>query len=760
MPGRTADKINTVNKPVRIVLDTRDVSASRTDWVEKSGTLMAWAVRAETRQATYIGALSRAETGLACTCVCPACGGTLQAVNAGMPAEHFLKPDSMRPFFRHHTGQQQAECLVKVAQIAALQLLMNSQEIDLPAPLARRSVVGASGAIYTHEAVGSAAQARIADRHWVDEHAARITLEDGRVILIRLTGSNVGDDDGQADAIISIKVDDPEVSTWPPEKILRHAQLDGQWLCWERHWDDGVLEAEALAKAEEEARRLVDLAPEGYLMPDGLTPMQRSESVLHWVIKEMLAAAGQLLTPAVHEVITQRMPNGRDEKRAVSIPAMTLELSDVRVEYNLGGMVPDVMCRAVDSATRFAPMELMIEVAVTHRVSDTKRAQVQERGLGCIEFDIDLVNVGGRMTTARLKSMVLGDPTNKRWINHPELQRQRARALEGLAIASAQIEEELIQSQRRTDWFRGIPVAHALQEYLGALRESWLGRTCVAGDGSAWRPEEMAALLKERGVKQLGDREFSGAGGILRRLDRIRAAALASRPAALSYEALRSALEGQGDERRFASLILLAVHAYRPSMADPDAAALAACREQITQSIRDGETAFARPSTWDEVLGTLFPEMARGLSQEFGTTAYADKVRRANREAQRLADAETRDVEAARRAQAQEKLNAKALSDEIEAALDSIPARLIWAEMDGSIPMDVATAVRFVRDWRTRSAPSSAERDRDVVESAWEARAKGLSIRAWIETRKPGDAGEVRQLSRLLEASWLAYSSR
>ena len=89
---------------------------------------------------------------------------------------------------------------------------------------------------------------------------------------------------------------------------------------------------------------------------------------------------------------------------------------------------------------------------------------------------------------------------------------------------------------------------------------------------------------------------------------------------------------------------------------------------------------------------------------------------------------------------------------EIEAALDSIPARLIWAEMDGSIPMDVATAVRFVRDWRTRNANSSAERDRDVVESAWEARAKGLSIRAWIETRKPSDAGEVRQLSRLLGA--------
>lgn len=32
----------------------------------------------------------------------PGLRGTLQAVNAGMPAEHFLKPGSRRPFFRHH----------------------------------------------------------------------------------------------------------------------------------------------------------------------------------------------------------------------------------------------------------------------------------------------------------------------------------------------------------------------------------------------------------------------------------------------------------------------------------------------------------------------------------------------------------------------------------------------------------------------------------------------------------------------------------
>ncbi|MEO6955896.1 MAG: hypothetical protein ABI137_04050, partial [Antricoccus sp.] len=53
--------------------------------------------------------------------------------------------------------------------------------------------------------------------------------------------SNVSAEARQADAIISIKVDDPEVSTWPPDKIRRHAQLDCQWLCWERRWAHGIL---------------------------------------------------------------------------------------------------------------------------------------------------------------------------------------------------------------------------------------------------------------------------------------------------------------------------------------------------------------------------------------------------------------------------------------------------------------------------------------------------------------------------------------
>lgn len=62
---------------------------------------MAWAVRRGSREPVYIGQLVRADKGLACACICPACDAPLQAVAPG------LQETSTRvPFFRHHQAQQ------------------------------------------------------------------------------------------------------------------------------------------------------------------------------------------------------------------------------------------------------------------------------------------------------------------------------------------------------------------------------------------------------------------------------------------------------------------------------------------------------------------------------------------------------------------------------------------------------------------------------------------------------------------------------
>lgn len=64
---------------------------------------MAWAERKSDRQVVNVWMLSRAETGLACGCVCAGCGAVLEAVNAGQPAAHF---ESETPVECHSVTKQ------------------------------------------------------------------------------------------------------------------------------------------------------------------------------------------------------------------------------------------------------------------------------------------------------------------------------------------------------------------------------------------------------------------------------------------------------------------------------------------------------------------------------------------------------------------------------------------------------------------------------------------------------------------------------
>jgi hypothetical protein len=300
-------------------------------WIERSGTLMAWAIAAEDRRATYIGSLRRDQTGLACECICPACDGQLQAVNAGKSKHKLPAGKSLRPHFRHDTGQQKDACLIKMSQIVTLQLLQQEKVIDLPEQTSHWPVVGASGQIYNGTATSAGFSVRIETREWVDEHEAKITLEGGGVVWLRLSGTYGSGLESSGDAVITIKVDDPEVSTWPAEKILAYAQLTGQCLYWEKHFDDDQLADQARLDAEQQAHHWCDYIPQDMDLPEGLTDAQRSEGVLHWLIKGILANAPTIAAPTYSELITHNMPNQTFESRRVYLAEKTYRISNVRL---------------------------------------------------------------------------------------------------------------------------------------------------------------------------------------------------------------------------------------------------------------------------------------------------------------------------------------------------------------------------------------------------------------------------------------------
>jgi hypothetical protein len=642
---------------LKITSGTIGAGSTPSDWIERSGALMAWAVTCIGRKATYIGNLSRDQTGLACDCICPACGGKLQAVNAGKSLQELPIGHSLRPHFRHDKGQQQNACLVKMSQIVALQLLLQEHVIQLPAQTSSWTVGGASGQIYTGTASSDGISQQVAAREWVDEHQAKITLEDGRVVWLRLFGAYSPGLESSGDAVITIKVDDPEVSTWPAEKILAHAQLTGEWLCWDKHWEDEELAHQARLDAEQQANHWCDYIPEDLDLPAGLTHAQRSESVLHWLIKGILERSQAIVTPMYAETITREMPDRTEQTCRTYLAEKSYRISNVRLEHRLKGMVPDVICTAVTD--RDEPFELMIEVAVTHRVDQEKTTRIRKLGIACLEIDTQKLGQGGRTTVEELSAMVRTQTTNKRWVFHPAIERQRLAAHEQLAQLYAEVARQQIEERARSSWLQTLDDEAMLREFRGLLRQMWNGRTPKLSRGWICQPNELSLLLAHRKFRGMDAPAIAAPRGILWMLDAIASNAPGQSAVALFEEAMHDT--GPMRLSSFVTVLGAAMAMYEAPMTGHEGERMQAMREIVKHSLKAGEATYARTSQYDQALSILYPRLRDRLASNKGTQEVASEIRQ-KRLAQEREQA-NKEQEAQRQAQAvsqrQEELRAR-----------------------------------------------------------------------------------------------------
>jgi hypothetical protein len=738
---------------------TLNIDPTPSGWVEKSGTLMAWAYTATTKRATHIGSLGREQTGLKCDCVCPACGGILEAVNAGRPAEYFQQPNRSRPFFRHHTGQQLHGCLVRIAQLAALHLLLSQNEIDLPPPKAIRSVIGASGSIYSAEVIGQRKRALIVERYWIDDQMARITLDDGRVILFQLSGSPVRSEEGSFDALITIRIDDPEVSTWSPEKILEKAELVDKWLCWDRHWLDDELNAHAQARAEEDARGNLDLSPDDLTFPEGMSPLQRSESVLHWVIKEMLAGAGTIRTPEYSDIVSEPIPPGRPLEREIVFLAMQLKLTNVRVEFDMSGMIPDILCTAQNADGSSPPFELMIEVAVTHRVDSEKKSLIEAKGIACIELDVRLLKRSGRVPLEQLREMVCDDPSNKVWISHPEIHIQRTIAKADLQSMAANIRNEREAADKKRKWLEELTREQALQRYFELAKVRWLVDAAQTSNTADLEFREMCLLLAHKGYAEISSDPFILKGAVLWKLHTLHQSCLNNESAEVTMGLVRDSLVATNHSQRYITLILIAIRVFDAQMKQHEIAEFEGVKAHVLESLRLGNIKYARPKTYDAAIALLFPEMITGLSKELGTENYVLKVRNRNQQelsrldSQRIAQyAATKAAETAETARQHQLLQAELIRHSIA----EFGQRVTWMPVKGW-PTEVELAIKEVKNLETTYQHSIGMLPSQIIKSAWSARADNVPIESWLASMHPATESDIHWITGILDKAWLVY---
>lgn len=372
-----------------------------------SSHILAWATDNETNRPVHISDLRRSQTGMQCSCKCPACGGELIAVNAG------LAEWRRRPHFRHYSGVETDECAILAARHAALSLLAEEGRLTFPGTTVSGAFTGFSGQSYASKKHIPPFHSGIFRRSYVDSATAKLVLDDGKVVYVRLLGL-VGDDfcvkdeAGNRLPTIFIDITSPELTSLSADKLLTQLRLDSDIISWRHHPND----ASARSEADEEAK---SLAIENLDFMEGLGTVPRallSETVLHRTAKLLLADLAEITLPSYADAVGSSI---LATKPAHVYRATT---SAWTIEQQRGDLIPDAICTA-DLAPGRPPEELRVEITVSNSPTESHERMEKIMRAQVATLEIDLRPFRGSITRDELRNLLIKEVSNKRWLFHP-----------------------------------------------------------------------------------------------------------------------------------------------------------------------------------------------------------------------------------------------------------------------------------------------------------------------------------------------------
>lgn len=593
--------------------------------------VMAWARDVITGEPRYILEIDKAHRGGKCGCECPSCGEPLTAVNAAKT--EFV----IRPHFRHPDGVDRDECLVLTARAAALRQLTEDGWIDLPLRRMPATARGLSGENYDAWVDRPAQRVRLRHADFLDPTQAVLTLDDGRVVHVVLTGAP-GDETGTSSEgglsvpTIYIDIDDPSLVDMAPDELRKRLKLLPDSLCWSSHWQDDELHLQALAKARAKALFYLDEVPDELELPEGLEPGLRRESVLHYEVKRILDERKLLVVPAIEVEVVVPVSRGRDLVDSWSEPVRALALEQVRLERRFDRIVPDVTCQAqsVDGRRHYSP--LLIEVTVSNVIDDARLERIRQAGQAALE--IDFSRTGGRLTRDELARVVVEDLETKRWLFNPleescrgslqrSLQEQATRERAELSEIARCKEERLAKvlatpkDEIAKEYLEGVLAlndARVLEDVHGRLLPHAVEIERLALE----RVADAADKLAIRGYPEASDELLVGRHGILARILSCKLGRPVGYRLANVMGVLNAVRQSKGNRRSFHSLLMIAVAVYKPELTAEQRKWYEEWREEVRSSIRNDQTEYLRSPVFDRLLGLLFPEMAELLERPKG----------------------------------------------------------------------------------------------------------------------------------------------
>ena len=585
--------------------------------------VIAWATDADTHLATYILELGPERSGAKSRCLCPGCGGPLVAVN------NAKSQYKVRPHFRHHQGANNKDCAIVAARMAILRTMTELGWIDLPARARSTSLKGLDGRDYEGMASRPPERVRVIRAEFSDCAPAVLHLEDGRQITVLLRGEAAPTDDSpHTGAVIVIEVDDPAVALMDPQQLRERLSLNAG-ACWHQHWDDAAILEEATRQARETAIDHLALAPDGLDLPSDMPAELKSETVLHYVVKQILKEAGELRTPA-DVVYVEAESEIRCHNTTWRLPEQHLALSEVELEKRLGLTRPDLVCKAIDTAGDYSYPSLCIEVTVSNTISQERRNRIREVGLPALEIDLSALQ--GRITLGRLKHLVVTATYVKKWIYNPVVT-QKFLELEKEVKASAAAEDEAIEEERaERRRVNAIPLQEAADRYLDMAYiyflllqdtgDSWPAAGSSKGSALAEARQalsEQAMLLASKGYPGADEDDFVHPSGVLEALLSLKLDRGLARKLNTGFQVLNALMAGgKGIANAQTPLFLAAAKAFELPLTETQQDTVERWRGEVITRIKTIQGSYVRTCAYDPLLGALFPELQKSLAQTTG----------------------------------------------------------------------------------------------------------------------------------------------
>ncbi len=576
---------------------------------------LAWARDSASGALRYILELGAHQRGMACGCTCISCGQALLSINAARPD---ARP---RPHFRHQKGTLAASCLVLTARAALLSSLQEGELIVLPRLRHMATVKGLSGAVYEGWFELAPHPVRISKRSFSDATTAEIVLDDGRRLKVVVIGSadrSMSPESGETLVPrIEICIDDPDLAALSLDELrdrLVPALAAGTWC---GRWADPERDAKALAQARAAAGDALDWTDEEAGLPADL----RRESLLHREVKAILADADRLLLPAwriddTGDIVTE------------SAHRISVDVAGARLEKKLGRIIPDVIAELKDGG------ELLVEVTVTNTITEERLDRIRAVNMATVE--IDFSRMAGALSRDALRRLVLDDVAGKRWLHHPAAVRPRHVRLAPYETMTLElgpnVEGNAPAFQAR---LLAVPAEAWAERYLVAVRQladievelknaPRVERELAQADAQADRLYAADGLHLHGYPEALDYRLLHLAPTVLHRLMSI----MWLDPIGYDYDTVWQVINTMltnttPDAKSWHSLYLMAikVRAGQLGFTPKQDQRIAAWREKVVESVRQGGDEYRRDPLFDRLFCLLFPELAVGLANTRFTRA-------------------------------------------------------------------------------------------------------------------------------------------